>query len=54
MSVKYFLSSVPWSDYFSCVGKRLNKKIKVNFKIYDVINWETNKYNTDTVQYVNK
>ena len=22
-------------------GKRLNKEAKVNFKIYDVMNWET-------------
>ena len=28
-------------DFFSHVGKRLDKKAKVNFKIYDGINWET-------------
>ena len=26
--------------------KRLDKKTKVNFKIYDVTTWETNNYNT--------
>ena len=30
------------------------KKGKVNFKIYDVINWETNDYNTYIVQYREK
>ena len=27
---------------FSNVGKRLDKKAKVNFKIYDTTDWETN------------
>ena len=26
-------------------GERLRKKAKINFKIFDVINWETNNYN---------
>ena len=30
------------------------KKGKLNFKIYDVINWETNDYNTYIVQYRKK
>ena len=29
---------------FDHVGKWLEKKAKANFKIHDVINWETNKY----------
>ena len=33
-------------DFFGHVGKRLDKKAKVIFKIYNVINWETNNYNT--------
>ena len=32
--------------YFILKKKRLDKKTKVNFKIYDVINWEINNYNT--------
>ena len=32
-------------NFFAYVGKRLNYKAKVNFKIYDIINWETNNYN---------
>ena len=31
--------------------KRLVKKAKVNFKIHDVTNWETNIYNTHIAQY---
>lgn len=31
--------------YFGHLEKRINKKTKVNFKFYDVINWETNYYN---------
>ena len=27
------------------VGKRLDKKAKVNFQIFDLINWETDNYN---------
>ena len=33
-------------DFFGLVGKRLDKKVKVNFKIYDVTDWKTNNYNT--------
>ena len=28
------------SEFFGHVGKRLDKKVQVNFKIYDVTNWE--------------
>ena len=42
------------SDFFNHVGKRLDKKVKVNVKIYDVINWTTNNHNTHTVQYLKK
>ena len=37
-------------DFFGHVEKRLDKKVKVYFKIYDVINWETNNYNTYIAQ----
>ena len=43
--------------FFWCFGyveKRLHKKAKVNFKIYDVTDWTTNNYNTDIVQYLKK
>ena len=33
-------------DIFGRVAKQLDKKAKFNFKIYDVINWETNNWNT--------
>ena len=29
------------ADFFGNVGKRLDKKVKVNFEMYDVINQET-------------
>ena len=34
--------------------KRLVKKVKINFKIYDVIYLESNNYNTKIVQYLKK
>ena len=39
---------------FGHVGKRLDKKAKVNFNIYDVTNWVTNNCNTYTVRYFSK
>ena len=33
------------SEFFGHVGKRLDEGAKVNFKIYDVTNWETSTYN---------
>ena len=42
------------SDFFSHIEKLLDKKIKVNFKIYDVINWEINNWNTHIAQYLKK
>ena len=35
---------------FSHVGKWLDKKTKVNFKIYDVITWEISNHNTHIAQ----
>ena len=40
------------SDFSGHVGKRLDKKAKINFKIDDVANWETNYYNTHSAQYL--
>ena len=34
-----------FSRLFGHVEKRLDEKAKVNFKFYDVTNWESNKYN---------
>ena len=31
---------------FGYIEKRLDKKAKVNFKIYNVTVWQTNNYNT--------
>ena len=36
------------------VGKRLNKKTKVNFKIYDVTDRTASNYHTHIVQYIKK
>ena len=37
---------------FSQVGKRPDKKAKMNFKLYDVTKWITNSYNTHIAQYL--
>ena len=42
------------SDVFGHVGKRLDKKAKFNFKVYDITNWQTNNYNTRIAQYLKK
>ena len=41
-------------EFFNHVEKWLSKKAKDNFKINDVINWETNNYNTHIPQYLKK
>ena len=33
-------------EFFNHVGKWLDKKAKVSFKIYDVTTWEISKYDT--------
>ena len=38
--------------FFGHVGKRLDKKAQVDFKIYDVTVWETNNYNAHIPQYL--
>ena len=45
-----YLSFCP--NFCGHVGKRCDKKAKVNFKIYDVINWKTTNYNTHIAQYL--
>ena len=37
---------------FWSAKKELGKKAKVNFKIYDVMNWEASNYNTHIAQYL--
>ena len=36
------------------VEKLLDEKAKINFKIYDVMNWETNNYNKNIALYLKK
>ena len=36
------------------MGKRLDEKAKVNFKIYDVTGWAANDYETHIGQYFKK
>ena len=40
------------SWFFGYVEKRLDKKFKVNSKIYDVTDWSTNNYSLQIVQYL--
>ena len=42
------------SGLFGHVAKQLDKKIKVNFKVYHVTAWLTNNRNTQIVQYFEK
>ena len=37
---------------FGYVGKRLDKKVMIDFKVYDVTNWMTVNYNTHIMQYL--
>ena len=39
---------------FGYVEKRLDKKARVNFKMYDVTCWTTNNYNIYIAQYMKK
>ena len=39
---------------FGHAGKRLDKNVKVSFKIDDFIYWETNNYNTHFAQYLKR
>ena len=41
-------------EFFGHVGKLLDKKAKLNFKIYDIINWKTNSYNSHIPQSLKK
>ena len=43
--VREVFTFLPW--FLDYVEKRHEKKVVVNFKIYDVTNWTTNNYNAD-------
>ena len=48
LSILKIFELLSWlSDH---VGKWLDKKAKVNFKIYDITNWQKNNYSTRIVQ----
>ena len=49
VSISRYLSFLSW--LFGNVAKHLDKRDKVNFKIYDVTTWLTNNCNTHIVQY---
>ena len=40
-----------FSNFFGHVGKQLDKKTKLYFKIYHVMAWETNNYNRHIAQF---
>ena len=42
------------SQRFGYVENQFDKKVKVNFEIYDVTEWETENYNTYIVKYLKK
>ena len=39
---------------FGHLGKRLDKKIKVNLKIYVLPHWQTNNYNTSILPNISR
>ena len=50
VSLQRYLNFCP--DFFANAWKQFDKKANLNFKIYDVINWEANNYNTQIFQYL--
>ena len=41
-------------EFFGHVGKHLDNKAKVDYKIYNATNWERNYYNTHIAQHFKK
>ena len=41
-------------DFFGYIGKRLDKKPKVNLEIYDATNWKIKNYNKHIARYLKK
>ena len=57
----YFMLKAPFVKIFKFLSWFIGhveiwpgKKAKVNFKIYDVTDWETNRYYTLNAQYIKK
>ena len=48
------ISSFSSSDFYGHVGKRLDNKTEVNFKVYDTISWETNNHKIYIAYYLKK
>ena len=42
------------AGFFGYVGKRFDRKAKVNYKICNAINWNTNNYNKHIARYLKK
>ena len=42
------------ADFFGHVGRRLDKRAKVSFKIYDITKLVTNNFNTNFTEYLKK
>ena len=41
-------------QHFGHVRKRLDEKAKVDFKLYDIIDWKKSQYNKHSAQYLKK
>ena len=41
-------------DFFCYIEKQLDRKAKVNFKIYGITNWKTKNYNKHIARYLKK
>ena len=54
MKNDYFLRYLSFCPNFYDMQKLFYKKVMVNFKIYDTVNWITNNYNTHIAQYLKK
>ena len=51
----FVLKILTFSSRFFChLGARHDKKANVDFKNYDVTDWEKNNYNTHVAQYLKK
>ena len=47
-----FLNFCP--DFIDYIEERLQKKAKLDMKVYDIVNWEANNYNTHIAHYLKK
>ena len=52
--LSFFRFSIFFPDVFGHAGKRLDKKDQVNFKTYDVTNWEADNNETHITRYLKK